>query len=184
MGVDTVMASTIIFYALLVAASFLAGLTLTALTGLSQAYSTSANTLSVDLIDFRGLNYTNASTYPEVWINLTNVGPNNIYDYNDTDVIVTYVDYSGVLRVYLARFKGSYLDALQSGLQPGWYINAFYDATGQATLYRNSSPELWKPNTTMEVVIVLPGPVKAGSKVSVTVATPRGGREYVEFTWS
>ena len=184
LGVSTVMASTIVFYLLLVAAGFIAGMALASLAELARAYSLSVNALKLDSIEFRGLNYTYLLTYAEIRINLTNEGPNTIYDYNHTDVIVEYVDPSGSFNVYVAPFKGGYTDALAVGVTPGWYIYAFYDAVGQPTLYRNADPQLWKPNSPMEMVIVLPSQVQAGTKVSVVVATPRGGKEYVEFTWS
>jgi archaellum component FlaF (FlaF/FlaG flagellin family) len=183
LGVSTVMASTIIFYSLLVVAGFIAGVTIVSLTELAKAYSLSVYALKLDSIEYRGLNYTYLLTYSEIRINLTNTGPNTIYDYNHIDVIVRYTDSTEASRVYVAEFKGGYTDALAAGIMPGWYIYAFYDVTGQSTLYTNSNPSLWKPNLTIEIVIVLPSQVQAGTKVSVTIATPRGGTEYVEFTW-
>ena len=182
MGLSTVMASTIVFYVLLVLLGFIAGFSVRALLAINHAYTEAIDLSMLDRISFDSLAYNNTYPYSTIWVNLTNTGPTYIYDYRDFDVIVSYTDLTQGQRVYYARYRGAY--TYTSPLTPGWYVKAFYDVTGGETLYTNTSQVLWKPNTTMELVIVLPGIVEEYTKVTITIATPHGGYTYIEFTWT
>lgn len=178
MGISTVMTSTIIFYVLLVVIGFVAGFTFTALTTLSRAAFLVDKVVSVDDIAIDGLSY-NTTSY-EISINYTNTGDSIIYEYLKFDVIVSYYD-NGTPTVFRAPFRGSYTDSQSKA--SGWYIYGVYDATNNLQLYLNNSAVYWKPNTILNIRIILPSPPDSGSKVTVTIATPNGGKEYVEFTW-
>lgn len=178
MGLSTVMTSTIIFYVLLVVIGFLAGFTLTALTTLSRAAFLVDRVTTMDDIIIKGLSYN--ITLLEISLNYTNSGDNIIYEYTHFDVLVSYYR-NGSLYVFRAPFKGSYVNSTSK--TSGWYIYGIYDVTNNIQLYLNNSVVYWKPNTVINIRIILPSQPDPGRKVTITLATPNGGKEYVEFTW-
>lgn len=176
MGLSTVMASTVAIYLMLVVLGVFVGITLEALSLYSRALTAQSELAYSDSIDLTGLAYNTSDD--TVWLNITNRGSKLIYPYSEVDVIVTY-NSSGVPVHFYASFQGEY----NGSTTPGWYVRGVYDATGVFHPYTNTSPAIWSPNTTLEAVIVLPSQPDNGTLVTVTLATPRGGREYVEFTW-
>ena len=174
MGLSTVMASTIIFYMLITMIGFLAGITVMMLSSTVKAQ------LIVDELphdDINLENYTYNSTTAQIEINITNTGSNIIYRYEDFDIIVKYTNNTNP-NIFYASFQGAYTNTTT----PGWYIKAVYDASGYPQPYNNTAPVLWKPNTTLEILIILPSTPDPDTKVSITIATPGGGKEYLEFT--
>ncbi len=180
MGLSTVMASTIILYVMLVVIGAVAGVAITALKGLSKGLNACMSILESDRIELRGVSYNEALL--EVRLNATNLGSRVIYDYPHFDVIVYYTNILGGSVVYYAPFRGGYLDYLGYH-PPGWYVYGVYDSTGSLHEYTSSTPRYWDPSTTLEVVVVLPSTPAPGSLVTVTLATPRGGRVMASMTW-
>ncbi len=181
MGLSTVMSSTILFYTFVVAVAFFISVSLTVFDVFSEAVYASLYTRR-DEIRFEGLSYDNTTALPPaaIEVNITNVGDSVIFDYASMDVIVEYTQLSSK-RVEYVRFGGGY--TVFSRFVPGWYIDGFYDVTGGFQDYTDSNPVGWKPNTTMHMIIVIDGLPDPESKVSITIVTPGGGREYFEFTW-
>ncbi len=175
MGLSTVMASTIIFYMLITMIGFLAGITVMMLSSTVKAQII-VDELPHDSINLE--NYTYNNTTAQIEINITNTGSNLIYQYDDFDIIVKYTNSTNSI-IFYASFQGAYTS---TSTTPGWYIKAIYDASGYPQVYNNTSPTPWKPNTTLDIVIILPSTPDPATKVTVTIATPGGGKEYLEFT--
>lgn len=184
MGVSTIVASTVVIYVLLVVGGFLAGLTVYSLTKTIESQDKLLSNMVSDNIDFQSMTYGIVNSTSYIDVNLTNIGSTNIYSYENMDVIVYYTSSTGSQEIYRAPFRGTTAPGTSpAGLADGWYIVAFYDVTGKPISSASGIPGLWKPNTTMEMLIVLPSTPNNTSQVSVTIATVRGGYEYFEFTW-
>ena len=181
MGLSTVMSSTILFYTFLVAIAFFISVSLTVFDIFGEAAYATLYTRR-DEIRFEALSYDNNTASPPavIEVNITNIGDTVIFDYTRMDVIVEYTELASK-RVEYVRFGGEY--TITSRFVPGWYIDGFYDVTGGFQDYTNANPIAWKPSTTMNMVIVIDGLPDPVSKVSITIVTPGGGREYFEFTW-
>ncbi|MEB3774808.1 MAG: hypothetical protein GSR86_07785 [Desulfurococcales archaeon] len=176
MGMGTVASSTIIFYVLLLLLGFMITVATYSLSSMAKAILIFSS-LKTERIEYRSIYHDNTTN--TITMRIANTGETLVYDYNDTDVIVTYTS-GNTTRIFYAEFRGEYTG---TSSQEGWYITGIYDASGVFHRYTNTAPVYWKPNTILEIVIILPSLPDNSTTVTITIATPGGGREYVEFTW-
>ncbi len=185
MGLSTVMSSSIVFYVLLVLIGAVAGMVIQHLD-----YLVIANQETQKLILQREeINVVNGEyglalrpIYYYVRLNISNDGNTLIYDYNHMDIILT-IQRLNINYTIKVPFRGD--TGNLDNREFGWYIEGVYDASGNFRVYTDENPVYWEPNTVIRILIVIPVNYRpdTGSNVTISIATPRGGYDFLRFTW-
>ncbi|MCE4627585.1 MAG: hypothetical protein F7C34_00340 [Desulfurococcales archaeon] len=179
------MSSSIIFYVLLVLMGAIAGMVVQHLDYLVLANQEAQKYIlqheEIDILNGEyGLSLN--PTYYYIRLNISNTGNTLIYDYQHTDIILT-IQRNNINYIVRVPFRGDVGNL--NNLEFGWYVEGIYDSTGNFIAYTDENPVYWEPNTVIRILIVIPITYRpdTGSTVTISIATPQGGYDFLRFTW-